>query len=230
MDFSNRFSLVDFLAYLFPGIVASLGLGVLLLLTPLKDAITLIPADLATGILFLTVSYLVGVILSGFSEITTKWRRGGKGLDVMQTSILVPGFQEDVRRAFRAMFKPHYEGEIEWSRTHFYLCRSLVYERMPNAALVIQRQSALRQLRMNLIFPMLIWFGAGLGWGIWCFYNNLLVWGIVLIALSIALVILTLSMIINRMNSNEYREVREVLAAFLAGYTTGMFDRPDRGG
>ena len=35
MDIGNKFSLVDFLAYLFPGIVSTLGLFLLLLLTPL---------------------------------------------------------------------------------------------------------------------------------------------------------------------------------------------------
>jgi hypothetical protein len=57
------------MAYLFPGTVGALGIYLLLLLTPLADTLIAIPKDLAAGVVFLGLSYIIGVILSGFSEI-----------------------------------------------------------------------------------------------------------------------------------------------------------------
>ena len=99
---------------------------------------------------------------------------------------------------------------------------------MPNCAQLIQRQIGLRQLRMNLAFPMIIWFIAGLGWGIHQICNGDHFWGVILVAVSVSLVIPVFIMIINRMDSNERREVREVLSAFLAGYRMGLFDKVNK--
>jgi hypothetical protein len=166
MDISSRLSLVDFLAYLFPGIVGALGIYLLLLLTPLASILSAIPKDLATGVVFLGVSYILGVILSGFSEMVLREqearRRGGA-----KDKIYLPGFERNVIDAFQAIFTIDHTNKQEWSTTHFYLCRALVTEYMPNAAQVIQRQSSLRQLRMNMTLPILIWLCVGVGWGIW---------------------------------------------------------------
>jgi uncharacterized membrane protein YhaH (DUF805 family) len=225
MDIINRFSLVDFLAYLFPGIIGSLGIVMLLLLTPLQDEVSSAANNITAGILFLTASYIVGVLIAGFSEIVTKWR-GAQRFGELQSSIPLPGFEDDILRTFQAVFEQASESKVQWTRTHFYLCRALVHERMPGAAQVVQRQSGLRQLRMNLIFPALIWLCVGIGWGIWNLNNGLTSWGLVLIIGSLVLFVPTLMMIFNRMHSNEYREVREVLVAFLAGHKAGLFNRP----
>jgi hypothetical protein len=227
MDFSNRFSLVDFLAYLFPGVVATLGLYILLLLTPLKDMLRHLSADLATGILFLIVSFILGVVFSGFSEIAIKWREPEDRARI-KSSIPLVNFENDIVSAFRDILKPNQENAAQWSKEQFYLCRSLVIERMPNCAQLIQRQIGLRQLRMNLAFPMIIWFFAGLGWGIHQISNSEYFWGVILIAVSVSFVIPAFIMILNRMDSNERREVREVLSAFLAGYRMGIFDKVNK--
>jgi len=69
MELSNRFSLVDFLAYLFPGILTTLGIYLLLLLTPLMHVMQGVSLDTGIGLLFLALSYIVGIITSGFAEI-----------------------------------------------------------------------------------------------------------------------------------------------------------------
>jgi hypothetical protein len=227
MDFSNRFSLVDFLAYLFPGIVGTLGLYILLLLTPLQDPLRRFPTGLTTGVLFLTVSFILGVIFSGFSELAVK-RRRSKIREELKSSMPLTCFEKDLARAFQDIFHLPPDSEVRWSRDHIYVCRSLVVEKMPNCAQLIQRQNGLRQLRMNLIFPLLIWFFAGLAWGMHQISNQRPFWGSILIALSVALVPPTFSVIINRMDGNERRETREVLSAFLAGYKTGIFAKHDR--
>jgi hypothetical protein len=227
MDISSRFSPVDFFAYLFPGIAGTLGLLVLLSLTPLKSTFNILSADLSTGILFLTVSFIMGVVFSGFSEIAIKWREPEARASI-KTSIALNNFQNDIFDAFRDVLKLDREDKIQWSTDHFYLCRSLVLEKMQSCAQLIQRQIGLRQLRMNMIFPVIIWFAVGIAWGIYDIFKRDLSWGITLIIVSISLVIPTFRMIVNRMDSNERREVREVLAAFLVGYKAGMFDKSEK--
>ena len=76
--------------------------------------------------------------------------------------------------------------------------------------------------------PILIWFAAGIAWGIYEIANSEPFWGISLLIVSALLVLPTFLMIVNRMDSNERREVREVLSAFLVGYKAGMFDKRDK--
>jgi|GEM_PF-3131722 len=227
MDISSRFSSIDFFAYLFPGIAGTLGLLVLLSLTPLKGTLNILSADLSTGILFLTVSFIMGVAYAGFSEIAIKWREPEARASI-KISIPLTEFEDEIRKAFHDVLKLNRKEKVQWSKDHFYLCRSLVFEKMPNCAQLIQRQIGLRQLRMNMTFPIIIWFVVSVAWGIKNITNNNLFWGITLIIVSVSLVIPTFLMIINRMDSNERREVREVLVAFLAGYKTGMFDKLEK--
>lgn len=227
MDISSRFSLIDFFAYLFPGIAGTLGLLMLLLLTPLKSTFNLLSADLSSGILFLTVSFIMGVVFSGFSEIAIKWREPEARASI-KSSIPFNSFQNDLLEAFRDELKLNRDDNVQWSRDHFYLCRSLVFEKMQNCSQLIQRQSGLRQLRMNMTFPIIIWFTVGISWGINNITNGDRFWGITLIFVSISLVLPTFLMIVNRMDSNERREVREVLTAFLAGHKTGLFSKSEK--
>jgi hypothetical protein len=219
MDFSNRFSLEDFLAYFFPGVIASCGIFVLLLLTPLKANLLEQTANITTGVIFVVVSYILGVILSGFSEIPFSWIKGYKA--AIPAKMLRPSFVE----AFQKTFAISGKSPFTWSRDYFYLCRSLVISHIPNAASLIQRQSSLRQLRINLLPSYVIWLAAGLLWGGWWIGNGdpTLGWGLVIG--SFVLVGLIGWITAERAISNEYREVREVLTAFEAGYRTGLFKK-----
>jgi hypothetical protein len=222
MDISSRFSLVDFLAYLFPGFIGVSGFYALLLLTPPGSSLTVLP-DFTTGILLLTLSYIVGVVLSGPAEIIIKLRMGRRGF--VKSTIPMSEFQEELVSAFGAFLGNDEETKITWSVNCFYICRSLVLEFMPHLGQMIQRQSSLRQLRMNLIPSATIWSVAGVGWGIKVMSDDLIVWGCVLAITSMILWFPVVGTTINRMESNEKREVREVLTAFLAGYKSGLFDK-----
>jgi hypothetical protein len=227
MDITSRFSPIDFFAYLFPGVAGTLGLLVLLLLTPLKGSFNILSGGLSTGILFLAVSFIMGVIFAGFSEIAIKWREPEARASI-KASIPFNCFQNEILDAFRDAMKLGSEDNTQWSKDHFYLCRSLVFERMQSCSQLIQRQIGLRQLRMNMTFPILIWFGVGIAWGIHEIASRDLFWGTTLIVVSISLVAPTFLMIVNRMDSNERREVREVLSAFLVGHKAGMFGKSEK--
>lgn len=216
MDISSRFSLTDFLAYLFPGVFTAAGLYFLLLLTPLETSLVNFTMDLNTGVLFLVFSFILGVIVSGIAEILTKSIRHKN-----DTQLPLIGLEKDVKRAFKSVFGE--KEDFKWTRTHFYLCRSIITQYMPNEMQGIQRQSSLRQLRMNLLPSILIWIFTGLGWG-WRIFNNFSGnWGILLIAASIILGIAIFMITVNRMQNNDEREIRETLAAFLIGFKTGLF-------
>lgn len=227
MDIGSRFSFVDFFAYLFPGIAGMLGVLALLLLTPLRDTLHLLSADLVTGILLFAVSFVMGVIFSGFSEIAIKWWKPEIRSSI-KASIQLANFKDDILEAFRGALELNRDDKVQWSSEHFYLCRSLVLEKMQSCAQLIQRQGGLRQLRMNMTFPILIWFATGIAWGIYEIANKELFWGISLLVVSALLLLPTFLILVNRMDSNERREVREVLSAFLVGYKAGMFDKRDK--
>ncbi|MBI5952058.1 MAG: hypothetical protein HY865_10395 [Chloroflexi bacterium] len=218
MDISSRFSLTDFLAYLFPGVFTTIGLYFLLLLSPLKTSLANFPTDLNTGILFLVFSFIFGVVASGIAEILTQSIRHKN-----DTQIPLIGFEKDVKREFKSVFGG--KEEFKWTRTHFYLCRSMINQYMPNEMQGVQRQSSLRQLRMNLLPSMVIWIFAGFGWGLRIFNTSSEYWGILLITTSIILGIVIFTITINRMQNNDEREIRETLAAFLVGSTTGLFKK-----
>jgi hypothetical protein len=173
------------------------------------------------------LSYIAGVLLSGPTEIIMRlWiRRRG----YIKPTIPLLKLKQELESTFEALF----EIKIgQWSGTHFYLCRSLVLECMPHLGQMIQRQSSLRQLRMNLIPSVTIWTIAGIGWGIREINDGSVAWGYALAISSVILWFLVVLTLINRMDSNEKREVREVHTAFLAGYKSGLFGKkksePDR--
>lgn len=225
-DISGRFSLQDFFAYLFPGITAALGIYVLLLITPLKDFLLSIEFNFIVGFLAMVLSYIIGALLSGFSwSVTSLIKKLFKlKLDEPRESIPIPELKKDIIEAFNDLFKVNIKTDSEWAKSHFYLCRTLVHELMPNAAKVADRQNSLRLFRLYIIPSILIWTIAGITWGVW----NIVVfksitWGIVLIVASIVLAIRVISLLIIRMHGNQKREVREIFTAFLVGYRLGIF-------
>jgi hypothetical protein len=219
MDISSRFSLTDFLAYLFPGIFFLTGLYFLLLLTPLKFSLQdFTDLNLTAGILFLAVSFIFGVIISGFAEILTHSSRHKDDIQIP-----LDGFEKDIRAAFSNVFGK--KGDFKWTRNHFYLCRSMVIQHMPYESQGILRQSSLRQLRMNMLPSIAMWLLTGLSWSFQFYRNDLTQWGIALALLTIISGIIIILNSLNRMQNNDKREVRETLAAFLVGYKTGMFNK-----
>lgn len=223
MDIGSRFSLEDFLAYFFPGVVGALGIYYLLLLLPFGPPLPAPTADLTTGIIFFVLSYITGVIGSGFSEVIFAYRRSSK-----DTILLHASLKNAVLDAFHDTFEIPVSAAGEWNREHYYLCRSMVYARVPGVQAHIQRQASLRQLRNNLLPSLVIWFAVGIVWGIQQLSDGATAQGIAGLVFSVALFIPILLNTINRAQSNEEREVREVLTAFVSGYRIKVEKDRDR--
>jgi hypothetical protein len=225
MDISNRFSLVDFLAYLFPGILSVLGIYAALQVPFFEfPEFDLLSAPLAIVVLFV-FGYILGVVLAGFSEtILREWRKT-RNRSFPKDRIPLPGLEAEVVHAYQSLFGLTKPAEFQWSATHYYLCRALVMKYMPENAQSIERQIALRQMRMNLIPTVLIWALVGTLWGIFYAWGSSPVLGFSLLVSTVVLTTFIILTLLNRMDSNERRETREVLASFLAGYKTSLFAR-----
>lgn len=224
-EVTNQFALQDYLGYLFPGITSTLGIYLLLLLTPLHSTLASMEINLIVGILVLVLSYVIGILSSGLSKpivrLLYKWQR----LDEPRDRIPIPEYRQAIIDAFVTVFGLSTTTEIEWSRNYFLLCRALVHECMPSAGYAANRQNSLRMLREYLLVPVLIWFLVGICFGVSSLIGGFTAWGIVLIAISIVLTLLVIVGLVNKMYGNRKREVRTVLMAFLAGYQQGLFNR-----
>jgi hypothetical protein len=213
MDIGNRFSLEDFLAYFFPGVTAALGIYVLVNMVSARNILPSLTDDFTTGVIFFVLSYILGVLFSSLAELIFSKMKGYKEVIPLNDDL-----KSIVIAAYRDTFKLPKNAEVKWSRDHFYLCRSIVYERVPSALPFIQRQSSLRQLRISLVPTLFVWLIVGVVWGAQTIFNNSLLAGLLIIALSIIIYVVIALMTRNRAKSNEWREVREVLTAFAAGY------------
>lgn len=225
MNISEHFSLEDFLAYLFPGVVGLAGIYSILLLTPLQVPLSQLPTDVFMSIILLIVGYIVGVFLSGISEILLGSARIGTYKSKLPFG---KDTNEAILKAFQQVFGGPELTEKKWSSEQFYFCRSLIGECMPSTLPALKRQSGLRQLRINLLPSLVIWCGVGVGWGIRYWLSHEAGIGIGLIVSSVVLSVVFMLVTINRARSNERREVREVLTAFLAGYKSDAFEKEKR--
>jgi len=223
MDISKQFSFTDFLAYLFPGIMSVFGIYFLLMLSPAHNLLSKISLDITTGVLFLVISYVIGVIFSGFSSNLVKLiEKLQKYKDVRKT-IPFDDFRDDVLKAFQDIFGHTAESKSNWSRTHYYLCRSLVSEKMPTIGSRADRQSNFALFRRNLVSPIFVWLITGIAWGISFISSYSLEWGTLLIIATILVSFFSIKTTVDRLHDGESRETREVLLGFLAGYKAKMF-------
>jgi hypothetical protein len=228
MDISKQFSLTDFLAYFFPGIFASTGIYLLVLLTPANSISAISSPDITTGFSFLVLSYIMGVIFSGFSSGMVRWIEKISKYKNPNNSLPPAMLPEEVLKAFYDVASIANEKDFVWTKYHYYLCRSIVTEKMPAIAPRIARQSDMALFRRNLVFPLLVWTVTGIGWGIWSINNGILIWGITLITLSLIGSVLIIKVTIQRMHNSKETETRETLIGFLAGYKTGIIRNPNK--
>jgi hypothetical protein len=242
MDIFNVFSIADFLAYLFPGMLSLSGLYVILLLLPIDASIPKPPDNLGFWVFLLGLSYIFGVLHASVTDLFFREygreKRGDKNKGNIQ--IKDEKLKMAVIDAFNSVFLDPPQRNIKggktttsekdevnnWNKYCYYICRSLVIEKMPLASSHGVREGAYRQLRMNLIIPLIIWGLAGSWWGIQNWNQNIppiwIMGRIVVFIAPIASILLIINLII-MMDIHEKREVREILSSFLAGYKTGIF-------
>ena len=252
MEVLSAFSIADFLAYLFPGIMSLGGIYLLLCLTPMQYLIQP-PEDVGAWLAVLVISYIVGIFISTLTEMF--FRRGVRSKRIIQNKgniqihdeklklVVIEAFNELIfnQTSTSTRKTKKLTAILEWNEDCYYICRSLVTEMMPRSGANGLREGAFRQLRMNLIGSIVIWGCAGILWGwkilsqassIYQIYgNDVLIskeWGYLLIILSLFTTILLVVFQRKLMDRHEQREVREILTSFLAGYSAGIFNKRDK--
>jgi hypothetical protein len=197
MNITERFSFEDFLAYFFPGVTALSGIYCGIKLIAPQIIIIKLSVNLFESLLFFIVSYILGVILSGISEIIVSQFKS---------------YKESISSidSFNKVFPKKAITDSKWTLEHYYLCRSFIYKISPEIIPIIQRQSGLRQLRINLLPIYFIFLIEGI---IICTIKlvdqKLMLVGAIILLMIIFIVLLTIT--VERARSNERREVREVL-------------------
>ena len=225
MDLSKQFSFTDFLAYFFPGSFAAVGLYLLLLLFPTNNYLTDLSLDITTGIVFLILSYILGVILSAFSSGVVKYVEKRTKFKSSQSTIPSDLFPNEVMKGFREIMSIAKDEHINWSQSHYQICLMLVAEKMPLVAQRIDRLRNIALFRRNLISPLIIWGITGVSWGIWNITQDIIGWGISLTIGSLVFAITLIRVTIDRMHTGGIYETRETISGFLAGYKLGIFKK-----
>jgi len=225
MDLSKEFSFTDFLAYFFPGAFASVGLYLLLLLSPAQTTLASINLDITTAFIFLIFSYIIGVILSGFSSAVVKRIEKLKKHKDCHGVIPMDLFPDEIINGFNDVMGISKDEKINWSHAHYRICLMLVSEKLPSLAQRVHRQRNVALFRRNLVFPLIIWAITGVGWGAWNITQGQIWWGISLIIFSLFISGISINETVNRMHHGETVEVRETLSGFITGYKLGVFTK-----
>lgn len=210
----NKFSLVDFLAYLLPGIYLLVVLAawipviygdsqLTIMLQVIKDLPSAVLIIGSTGVL--GIAYLLGCLSSSFilelepylydiADMTaTKSRLSEKDAACERVSNIL-------EKKFGIEGTDLDDAE--------YVGRSLVYEIAPACSQLIARQSSVRQLRRNCIFPTLFLAAA-----VFTLSGKNHSWG--LIALGVFLLVVARQLLISAL-SNRMSEIRETFTALVA--------------
>lgn len=221
----ERFTLMDFFGYLFPGIVALAGVLAGLQLTAWKSTIQWIDLGLTESLLALVFAYVFGVVLSGFSW-PLYWASNGLYLRWMnrrdpREEIHPVDFATDVQDVFCKVLGIDLT-QKPWTPQHFYLARSLVDRCMPRHAELAARQNALRVFRQYMLPPLVIWIIVGVMWGQQTLEQSRLAGWLMIIG-STVFGLLGLALVTDRLWRNRRREVREVCLALLVGRSVDAF-------
>ena len=211
-SFVDKFSVQDLIGYLFPGVITLFGMY-LILETLNIDLFNNSESGILLGIVFFVSSYVIGILISGLSHpfVDLYYIILNKVKPEDELPAIVS--KRQVEKAVFDIFGINIEDKT-WSSEYFYLCRSIVYEKMPLTSSTIHRQSALRLVRQYIIIPILIWLVFFILQTNQFISHSGLFLGIVLIEL--ILTILLLSNLINRLDKNRRREVYNVIFAILA--------------
>jgi hypothetical protein len=225
MDISKQFSFTDFLAYFFPGAFATVGLYFLVLLSPVQRYFESITLDITTGLFFLILSYIIGVICSGLSSGVVKQIERLKHYHDIHSTIPDDIFPEEIINGYKKIMGISTKENIKWTNSHYRMCLSFVAEKMPFLAQRIDRQRNVALFRRNLVFPLIVWAIAGIGWGIWNIFQGSIGWGLTLSIFSLLASVFSIVETVNRMHHGIGVEVRETLSAFLTGCKLGVFNK-----
>lgn len=185
---TSKFSLKDFVAYLFPGLTWLLAIIAMLAtndqIRSSMGSVSEIEGFSIVAILFgVPVSYLLGAVASSIASpfekviiyITKKvellylsYRSNNNGISEEKYSSRILWEYSEVRLLLRESFKgmPEFNLIVDKIKDNnlYYVARTLVGESIPSVIDSSARQDSLRQMRRNSIIPIIFWGITGLVW------------------------------------------------------------------
>lgn len=176
-----KFSLTDFLAYLFPG---AFGFAAIIIILNNYKLITVIFGDLIklaenaqiflailTGSIGIAISYILGILFSGllgtFEQMVEDrsginpfehkytWHLKAELINIMSTLGLSEILQEINKPETSNSNDKKKRNKL--GRNIFYILRAIVRAEDQNVTIHAERQSSLRQIRRNLVVPLFLW-------------------------------------------------------------------------
>jgi hypothetical protein len=230
----TQFSLTDFLAYLFPG---TIGLAALIALSQIiepAETIKIIdPASyvannlpksvelfvtVITGLFGIAASYVLGIMFSsitfllGIEKIINRlWKARNPYRNGHLTSL---HSEIDKVNEYLLNLKSRPNEKDLDSGSLFYIYRGVVRAEDIKTTVFAERQSSLRQIRRNLILPLILW---GIVLVLYYPYNNSFLY------IALTLIILSIIGIVKGINRNREFEVRDYcLGAWRLYKKTGL--------
>ena len=223
MKVLDRFSLQDFVAYFFPGVIGGIGIIWILMLTPLDAKISAIKLDISSVSILLVVAYVLGMVLSGISVPIAKWVISKIKIKTELSEILPEAIIERIELALKTINKTKVDLKTTNREAYYYYCSNLVLHYMPEVAKNIERQNSLRQFRANMLAPILILMIAGIVWGIYYVSNGAYFWGSMMVSLTMIFSIVSSITLVKRSENNYVNQQRDIWLGFLAGYDSCLF-------
>jgi hypothetical protein len=156
----DSFRLSDFLAYILPGATALAGGWSVDAVWAWPDVYVPTSDALSVSLAF-AVSYVIGMLCSSLSPLREWTDPTGDANDQYVLSIDCPVTRKAFLDAY-AVLTGEYIVEAEWNKDRFFVCRSMLRELSPDTWSFAFRQSLIRQLRYNSVWPVLIWAAAAL--------------------------------------------------------------------
>jgi hypothetical protein len=220
------FSINDFLAFFFPGVISLIGIYLLLLLTPLHAEILAIPLDFSTSVFMFVFSYVLGAfcskLLPNIEE--TIYDSLIKKPDPRSTLSLFP-LKNDLLIAFKSVFLTDDPEVYFKTNMGFYYCRAAIRLKFDRVSYDAEWQNNLQQMRRNLIIPVFILMSAGILWGNYFINYSPKNWGIALLVVSTVFgLYIILYSIPRAMYASRKREARIIFTSFIAAYKMDLLN------
>jgi len=225
-DQLKSFSMNDFLAFLFPGMLLLFCIFLFLLLTPLSTAIQNLSLGIVTSVIFLAFSYILGVLSSrAIPNIEELIFGGFKKKPDPRSDISLYQFKNDLIKAFKKVFSVENPEEYFRSSTAFYYCRAVLRLKYDRVSYDAEWQNDLYQLRRNSIIPITFLVCDGIAWGINGIQNNQSAWGIALIIISCLIGFFVLFISLPKaMYANRKREARIIFSTFIVAQRLNLLN------
>ncbi len=206
-DISSKFSLMDFLAYFFPGLIFLLSIFTILSTFQIVNDFSL---NWMYGLITISVTFLLGIISSSLLslfDLSKKWDDVSIALEQDELKKFLPDLKNS--------FKSYFDMQAEWHNNDYFMVKAAIREMSAHSADYAERQNSLRQFKRNSVIPTFFMGISGITWGLYKM-NSTKDFLYVLFPIFIAIITyISISALKKGMKRNRKLEVREYCLSFI---------------